>query len=469
MKPSRPSRLSRRTVLRGAGAAGGLAIGLPLLEVMVDGRGFWFGTADAQVASPPPVRFMFFHITNGMSASSFAPFTPAATGKGYPLSPVLKELGELRDKVNVLSGLRHTAYHLSPGGDEHAKATGSLLTGFPVTPETAAGRTLDHQLADAWVGTGYRGVPTLNAICDASNPGVGSDHPPIFNSWAGLNQRTSPIADPLSYFKEIFGADAGLSSSPGPTGASDPTQRYRKSVLDYVKADAAALKSKLGAEDQTRLELHLSRIRELEQEVLTAGEGPGSRSYVPTRAERDEYEAMSMGPATNEGRIKAMVKLTALALQLDLSRVAVLQYGWPFGNYSLPPESGLNGGSDHGTSHQDDKSYLPWVQYKVKTFKYLLELMDAAVEVGSPGGTLLGNSVTLGTSDVGLGSHNTDRHGILLAGTGGGKIGTGMHQTFTDGTPINNLMLKLIELIAVPGMAPSKFGVDGTSPLALAT
>jgi len=465
------TRLSRRTLLRGLGAAGSLGLGLPLLEAMIDGRGFWFGAseAQAQAATAPPVRFMFFHITNGMSATSLNPFTPTATGKNYPLSPSLKELSDFRDKVNVISGLRHTAYHLSPGGDEHAKSTGSLLTGFPVTLETASGRTLDHQLGDAWAASGYKGKPTLNAICDASNPGVGSDHPPIFNSWEAKNQRTAPIFDPLSYFKEIFGADAGLMSAPAPTVPGvDPRVASRKSVLDYVKADAESLKLKLGTADQARLELHLSRIREIEQEVLTVSNGPGSPGALRTKEERDGFEALSQGPATHEPRIKAMVKLTALALQLDMSRVAILQYGWPFGNYRLPPESGVGGDSDHGSSHGDDSGYLPWVQYKVKTFRYLLELMESAEEPGTPGGTVLGNSVTLGTSDVGLGSHNTDRHGILLAGTAGGKIATGMHQVFAGDTPINNLMLKLVELIAVPGMSMSQFGMDGTSPLALA-
>lgn len=462
------TRLSRRTVLRGLGAAGGLTLGLPVLEAMIDGRGWWFGSTDASAATAPPIRFMFFHISNGMSAMSLTPFTPTATGKGYPLSPVLRDLTTLRDKVNVISGLRHSAYHLSPGGDEHAKSTGSLLTGFPVTLQSASGKTLDHQLGEAWAAAGYKGKATLNAICDASNPGVGADHPPIFNSWADVNQRTAPISDPLSYFKEIFGADAGLTAVPPAVGMVDPKLRSRASVLDYVKADVQALKPKLGAQDQSRLDLHLTRIRELEQEVLAVTTGPGVVTTSRSKAERDEYDALSKGPATNEPRIKAMVKLTALALELDLSRVAILQYGWPFGNYTLPPESGLKGGSDHGTSHGSDDGYLPWVQYKVKTFRYLLELMDAAVEIGSPGGTLLGNSVTLGTSDVGLGSHNTDRHGILLAGTAGGKIDTGIHQVFTGGTPINNLMLKFVELIAVPGMGMKQFGMDGTSPLALA-
>ncbi|MEN9577304.1 MAG: hypothetical protein RJA70_313 [Pseudomonadota bacterium] len=466
------NRLSRRTVLRGFGASA--CIGLPLLEAMIDGRGNWYGATSAQAATPAPVRFMFFHIPNGMSATSLEPFTPKGTGKGYPLSPTLRDLTDFRDKVNVLTGLRHTAYHLSPGMDEHAKCTGSLLTGFPVTLETASGRTLDHQLGDAWAAAGYTGKPTLNAICDASKPGIGADKPPIFNSWGAKFQRTAPIFDPFTYFKEIFGADAGLTTMvPGNTVGQ--RQSSRKAVLDFVKADAEALKAKLGSADRLRLDLHLTRIQELEQEVLAVPNDLPSTAR--TQAERDEYEALTAGPATNEVRVKAMVKLTALALQLDLSRVAILQYGWPFGNYVLPAEAGVmnkqggggNGDGDHGASHMTDDAYLPWVQYKVKTFRYLLELMDAAEEVGTPGGTLLGNSVTLGTSDVGLGSHNTERHGVMLAGTAGGKIATGMHQEFADKTPINNLMLKLVELIAVPGMTMPMFGIDGTSPLALAT
>lgn len=457
------NRLSRRTMLRGLGAAGTVSMGLPLLDAMIDGRGHWLGAAGAQ-AIAPPIRFVFFHIPNGMGATSLEPFTPKGLGKNYPLSPVLRDLTDFRDKVNVITGLRHTAYHLSPGGDEHAKSTTSLLTGFPCTLASSSGRTLDHQLGDAWIATGYKGKTTLNAICDSSNPGKGADHPPIFNSWEGVNMRTSPIDDPFVYFKEIFGANAGL-TGPGPSGGVDPKVAARRSVLDYVKADAESLKAKLGTEDRARLELHLSRVREIEKEVLVST-AVGER----TKDERDAYEALAGQPKTHEPRIKAMVKLTALALQLDLSRVAILQYSWPFGENVFPPEAGAPGAKagDHGLSHGSNDRYLPGLQYKVKTFRYLLELMDSAQEPGSKGGSVLGNSVTLGTSDVGLGSHNTDRHGILLAGTAGGKISTGMHQEFQGGTPINKLMLKLVELVSVPGMSMSKFGVDGDSPLALA-
>ena len=55
---------------------------------------------------------------------------------------------------------------------------------------------------------------------------------------------------------------------------------------------------------------------------------------------------------------------------------------------------------------------------------------------------------------------------MLLAGTAGGQIKTGMHQTFASGTPINSLMLSVLQLLKIPGV--TKFGVDGNQPLQLA-
>ena len=86
-------RMTRRTVLRGLGL-GGVSVALPLFEAMHDGRGRWFASADAAPVTPP-LRFVLFHISNGVSAQTFGPWTPAGTGAGYPLSPALQPLGAL--------------------------------------------------------------------------------------------------------------------------------------------------------------------------------------------------------------------------------------------------------------------------------------------------------------------------------------------------------------------------------------
>ena len=87
--------LSRRTMLRGLGAT----IALPLLDGMVPA--FAAGTRSVK-------RVGAIYVPNGMSM----PFwTPAAEGN-LELSPILKPLAPVRDRVLVLSGLSLSLIHI---------------------------------------------------------------------------------------------------------------------------------------------------------------------------------------------------------------------------------------------------------------------------------------------------------------------------------------------------------------------
>lgn len=69
--------ISRRTLLRGAGAA----VALPFLEAMLPRR--------ARAAAADPQRFVGFFVPNGIRMSAW---TPATEGSGYALTPMLQPL-----------------------------------------------------------------------------------------------------------------------------------------------------------------------------------------------------------------------------------------------------------------------------------------------------------------------------------------------------------------------------------------
>ncbi len=77
--------LSRRTVLQGAGAA----IALPLLDAMIPAHTAWSQTA---AAIKPRMGFVYF--PHG-AVQQF--WTPKATGRDFPFSPILKPLEGMRD------------------------------------------------------------------------------------------------------------------------------------------------------------------------------------------------------------------------------------------------------------------------------------------------------------------------------------------------------------------------------------
>ena len=83
--------LPRRTFLRGMGAT----VALPLLDAMVPAL-----SAASQTAAAPVRRLGFVYIPNGAIMDQW---TPAAEGKAFELSPILKPLEALRDRLTVVS------------------------------------------------------------------------------------------------------------------------------------------------------------------------------------------------------------------------------------------------------------------------------------------------------------------------------------------------------------------------------
>src|SRR5689334_14405545 len=116
------ARISRRTILKGLGAA----IALPWLESM--------GPLSAWADNPAPAggnvvpnRMAFLYVPNGVHMPDWRPTTE---GADFALPRTLEPLAEVRDSLSVLTGL--TADKARPNGDgpgDHARAMAAFLTG----------------------------------------------------------------------------------------------------------------------------------------------------------------------------------------------------------------------------------------------------------------------------------------------------------------------------------------------------
>src|SRR5689334_11380845 len=108
--------LSRRTLLKGAGAA----LALPLLDAMTP--------AFAQTAAKKaPVRLVFCYVPNGIIMPDW---TPKTAGPNFEFTRILKPLEGFKDYLTVLSGLAdHNGNELGDGPGDHARAGASFLTG----------------------------------------------------------------------------------------------------------------------------------------------------------------------------------------------------------------------------------------------------------------------------------------------------------------------------------------------------
>ena len=136
--------LSRRTVLRGMGAA----LSLPLLDSMIP------AFATQRVAAATPVnRLGVVYVPNGMWMRQWTPATPDAA---LEITPLLETLRPFRDRMILLSGLSNSEadQHVGEGAGDHARAAAAYLTGVhPRKTEGAdlqAGVSMDRSRRATW-------------------------------------------------------------------------------------------------------------------------------------------------------------------------------------------------------------------------------------------------------------------------------------------------------------------------------
>src|SRR3954468_11787432 len=113
--------ISRRTVLRSAGAA----LALPLLDAMVPAA-----TLMAQTAASPKPRFVGCFVPHGMAPGYWVP-EKEGTGFEFPFN--FKPLEPYPDKLTILSGLHARSAEPPPGvtGADHWVAAAFLCANKP--------------------------------------------------------------------------------------------------------------------------------------------------------------------------------------------------------------------------------------------------------------------------------------------------------------------------------------------------
>src|SRR5438046_1879110 len=138
--------ISRRTILKGAGAA----LALPLLDAMVPAA-----TALAQTAAKPTPRFVGCFVPHGMAPGYWV---PEKVGANPDIPFNFKPLEPFRDHLTILSGLHSRSAEPPPGatGADHWVAAAFLCANKPrktTGADVYAGTTID-QMIEQKIGAG---------------------------------------------------------------------------------------------------------------------------------------------------------------------------------------------------------------------------------------------------------------------------------------------------------------------------
>ncbi len=289
--------LPRRTFLRGMGAT----LALPLLDAMVPAM---------SARAPGTPRFTAVYVGNGMNMWDW---TPPNEGAGFELSPIQQPLEPFRNRTLVLSGLdNYPATDQGDTGGQHPRAAPAFMSSVhPKQTEGAdveAGTTVDQMIAELICRDSK--LPSLEVSVDRNDVVGACDHGYACAYMNSLSWKTPTMplpaeTNPRFVFERLFGS--------GDT-AEERQLRVEedRSILDGLTREIAALTSRLGGHDRTKLDEYLGTIRDVEQRIVRA-ESTNSDFAVPERP---------VGvPETFREYAELMFDLQVLAFQADITRV----------------------------------------------------------------------------------------------------------------------------------------------------
>jgi hypothetical protein len=431
--------ISRRTLLRGAG---GIAIGLPFLEIM---------SAPRRVSAADPVipqRFIVFFSPDGYIKKNW---TPTGTETAFTLGRSLLPLKDFQNRLIVLDGVDNEAAKHGPG-DDHMRGMGTMLTGTELLNGTqqggccepaglAGGMSIDQKIAGV-IGKGLK-FKSVELGVLASNSGTVLG----YTSYANSNQPLPAENNPAAVFSRIF-ADVG-----GDQSAIDRLQAQRRSVLDAVSASYSSLAPKLGSTDKQKLDLHFTQIRDLETR-LTAKTNVSAACIKPT-SPTVNYKSNDSFPDVGKLQMDLMVQ----ALACDLTRVATIQWAASAAGPRftwLGADRGQHDISHDGDDNADSQEKLTQIdEWYAKQLAYLMSALQKIPE-GPSGKTMLDHTLILWCNELSRGNAHShpDMPYVLAGGTEAAanplRMGRFLQYGSNQTVKHNDLLVSLLNVFGLP-------------------
>jgi hypothetical protein len=402
---------TRRNILRGMMRGSAVVVGLPLLDLFLDGNGEALASG-----APIPTRFGTWFWGCGVNT---ARWFPSKLGADYDLKEELRPIAPYKDKVTVFSNFNcilDGKPNLVHWSGVMATLSGTAPVKGGVAGGTAEAPTIDCLVADH-IGQGTR-FRSLEVACTGQSS-------VSYSMRAGSTVNPSEV-DPVNLYRRLFGAEFQDPNKADFT--PDPRIMLRQSVLSSVKDDRDDLMRSLGAADRQRVDQYFTSVRQVEQQLgqLLERPAPAEACLVPK-----EPGKVALGP-TWDVAMQAhdlLGQLVVMALSCNQTRVFnvalsnagsnLRKAGDPVAFHELTHEEPV----DEKLGYQPKATFF--MEKSMETFASMLRMMDAVPEGV---GTLLDHSLILATSESNFAKiHSVDNLPIMVAGLAGGKWKSGQH------------------------------------------
>lgn len=413
MLPLNTRLLSRRAMLR----AGGVVIGLPLLDAMLPvGRG-----AEARAAKLAPQRMVLVSRPLGVHA----PFLfPEKAGLDYESTRFLKILDEHRGRFSVFSGISHLDY---PNA-HHTEA--GLFTGV-------AGEFMQRD-------GDIRNTISLDILA-AEHVGRETRFPCITlgNSYSYNRKgvRVPSLRNADWMFRQLF-----VDGTPEEIAREVQRLRDGRSILDGVREQARDLARNLGSGDRQRLDTLLTSIREAEERLAQ------DEAWAAKPKPKAEYQPREIRDGQLLEAARQWYDLIHLAFQTDSTRVI----GLHIHSHSRPNIDGVSMEHHEASHHGQDAGKIDQLaKIEDAEFQVLNEFLTKLYKTSEEGGTLLDRTIVFHGSNLGNASAHTPHNlPIILAG-GGFKHAGHVAYDREKNRPLSNLFVRMLHQM---GIEVDRFG-----------
>jgi hypothetical protein len=344
-----------------------------------------------------------------------------------------RAIGELSDYADKLLIVRGINLPYSSTGCSHSAADAQILTAARITSggtnALATGLSVDTAIATA---KNPPGRDPLALHAGMFSPGGTGFDIPGYVSYVAPNQPRVYIDSPFKAYETIIGVVGdGIDATTPEIEAQRLRALRSQSVNDLLRPQIQALLARpdLSQSDRTRLDQHLTAIRDIEVEMTA------TTPYVVPEDEIDDMRRIDPRPydqGSQEAAIRLHMRLMAFSAAADYSRVAVLKIGDRIDDHVY----NINGQSFkfHDASHRSVANGVDLChaidRLMLGHYKYLLDLLSTYETVTGP---LLDQGVAIWTNQCATGAHSFSNVPWILTGTANGYLKKGEYVTVGSG------------------------------------
>ena len=396
---------NRRAFLAGVGGT----LTLPLLEST---------SLAAPSGGKPPLRLLVVGNPFGMHPEHFF---PKEFGKDFKISPTLKSLDWLTDRLTILS---HTDHAMKSG---HGREVAFLSGVLPETSHAFPEKNMSiDQIVARQIGSRVR-YASINATLERS----------IRLSWNANGVDIKPFTEVQSLFDYLF-----LNLTADERRVRRELMDSNHSILDAVGEQFAGVRKRASQQDRQRLDQYAQSVRDLETNY-----GVRKEWIDRDKPKFDISQHFDEGEVTVRNRYDAVFDMIAYAFETDLTRVATVGFS---PELSFNELDGVNRGyhaCTHNGKKEDVVDELVGIEsFQVAQLSRCLQKLDSIQESDSDG-TMLDHTVVLFGSGMGYGGTHSNRNlPIFVAGGGFKHLGhVDTRDSGGDNMPLCNLFLALLQ------------------------